>query len=57
MTHPDWCGNVCANCRQPCWLDYEMPCSPDCLVLGSETGEPNMEECKQCDAIRDISGA
>lgn len=56
MAHPDWCGKVCAECRQTCWLDQVIPCSPDCPGLNNETGEPYLADCEQCDATYDSSG-
>ena len=51
MSHPLWCGQCCSDCPNPCQLDSSIPCSPDCPLLNSESGEPDNEECKTCDAL------
>lgn len=48
--HKDWCGKPCSACKNPCALDEQIPCSPDCSNLG-ENGETNSVDCKGCDAI------
>ncbi len=55
MAHPNWCGKPCAECREPCLLDLSISCSPDCPGLIPLTGEPNLKECTECDAIKSCS--
>lgn len=52
MAHKNWCGKPCAECQNPCWLDYALPCSPDCKNLGQD-GEPDPEKCRGCDAYEE----
>lgn len=47
--HKDWCGKPCADCKHPCRLDNDIPCSPDCENLGAN-GETDCHECQKCDA-------
>jgi len=51
MPHIDWCGSPCSDCTDPCNLDEEMPCSPDCELL-NEDGSRDVEQClkSKCDA-------
>ena len=49
--HKNWCGKPCGECKNPCRLDEELYCSPDCPCLGKD-GEMDDPECKECDAYK-----
>ena len=51
MAHNDWCGKPCSDCGDPCKLDQEIPCSPDCENLNPD-GSRKTEQCNEagCDA-------
>ena len=48
MAHKEWCGNPCAECKNPCRLDESIPCSPDCPNLSEDGTQAGA--CKGCDA-------
>lgn len=52
MAHKDWCGKSCADCENPCALDENMPCSPDCENLNPD-GTRAVLKCNaaRCDAV------
>ena len=52
MAHKDWCGFACGECTNPCELDEEIPCSPDCENLLPD-GRRDSKRCREadCDAI------
>lgn len=51
MAHEDWCGKPCSECVEPCLLDQEIPCSPNCDLLQPD-GSRYPRLCKEtgCDA-------
>lgn len=51
MAHNLWCGNPCCDCLQPCRLDEQIPCSPDCENLNQD-GSRIDAKCRaiKCDA-------
>lgn len=54
MAHKLWCGQPCADCKNPCDLDEHIPCSPDCENLNHD-GTRNIAACKEakCDAYEE----
>lgn len=42
----------CSECTNPCKVDTQIPCSPDCDYLDSN-GNPSDYVCLMCDAIED----
>lgn len=52
MPHRDWCGKPCYRCPNPCSLDWELYCSPDCeYLLPDGTINPRNLYCRVCDAF------
>lgn len=52
MAHSNWCGKLCAECANPCWVDESIPCSPDCENL-REDGTPDPEKCIGCENYKE----
>lgn len=48
--HKNWCGKSCCDCKEPCKLDMNISCSPDCEFLG-KNGEHMSPECQECEAL------
>ena len=50
--HSEWCGKSCAECASPCAADQEMPCSPNCEMLGEDGSPIDIAACLRngCDA-------
>ena len=57
MAHKDWCGKPCSECTNPCKLDEEIPCSPDCGNL-NEDGSRKIKACQEnkCYAVIESMG-
>lgn len=36
MTHKNWCGNKCCECKKDCLVNQSIPCSPSCDNLIGE---------------------
>lgn len=53
MAHAEWCGKPCCECQNPCWIDENLPCSPDCVNLLPD-GSPDPEKCKGCEVFEEI---
>jgi hypothetical protein len=57
MAHKDWCGKPCGECKKPCKLDEEIPCSPNCENLNND-GTRKIKSCQEsrCDAVVEEAG-
>lgn len=53
MAHAEWCGKPCGECENPCWVDFAIPCSPDCENLRPD-GTVDHEKCKGCEVYEEI---
>lgn len=50
MAHNKWCGKQCCECNNPCEVDLEMLCSPDCEAINPKTNLPDRTACISCGA-------
>lgn len=50
MAHSKWCGKNCFVCSNPCEVDLNMLCSPDCEAINPSTNLPDRKVCVGCGA-------